>query len=388
MKNTNIFFLILTIFSHFGLHSCNNKINATTDFGNLIKVNAEENRVEILDFENLIDSISFIALETRPDLLISDISRVYLSENNLITYNSNTSEILIFNRNGEFKNRIGLRGNGPNDYIFFNDMKFDLEQGYIYAFERYMNKMYIYDLSGKLLKRIDSKFSFNSFCKSKDGYWIYSCFKKNNPNGYNLMHIDESMQNMTSGFFPQNSNFANATFANTFYTDNNLNHFFVYPTSDIVYQLAENEAIPYIQFDFKDKRMPYDLISQMDTNEEYDLCLNNNDYIGGFDNFIFFQNKVLFNFSLQKVNTAVTKQMAKFDIRTKDFFKYRAISNSMPIPININSLIGSTKNALIFLVNPAFLTKKEIDYLYRNGCNKIEADSNPVFMFYYLNENF
>jgi hypothetical protein len=385
MKRINFIFSVFILIVHLGLTSCNKK-KEITDYSKVKKVNLEEKNAEYLDFSQLVDSISFLPIETNSECLISELTKVYFANNDVIVFDSNKSNIFIFNRDGKYKTKVGIKGGGPNEYEYFNDIYFDKKTSLIYAFERYLNKMYIYDLSGKLVKQIHSKFAFNSFCKSKNGYWIYSCFKKENPEGYNLMHIDESMQKMTSGFFSQNSNFINAVKATTFYSDNSDNHFFVYPTSDIIYQLEDDKPVPYIQFDFKDKRMPYERISEMSSMQEYDKCLKGRNYMGGFENFHFVRDKMLFNFRIKGSNVRNLNFLARLNLTSMKLIKYKGIKNTMPL-ISSN-IVSSTNDALIFLVNPAFLTNKEIIYLKENGCKSVNSDSNPVLLFYYISKNF
>lgn len=162
------------------------------------------NRATMLNYQPVLDSVVYIPLETKDSCLIGSIGKVFMTDSNIIIYDSKQVEILLFDKTGKFVKKIGKKGRAPGEYLFFNEVIFDYNTKLIYAAERYLNQVYVYNLDGELLKQIKSEYQFNSFCKADNGFWLYTCFKENNPEGYNLMLVNENMDTCIAGFCPQN----------------------------------------------------------------------------------------------------------------------------------------------------------------------------------------
>lgn len=342
-------------------------------------ITVDINLAKELDYNDYFVSVSLIPLETNEESLIAQIDKLYITDKHIVIFDQKAMNILLFGINGKFINKIGDKGNGPGEYLFFNDIQLDKNNSMIYAHERFQNCIHKYDLlSGKLVeKSARSKFFFNSFYKTAEGYWIYSCFKTENPGNYNLMLLDEDFENVKKTFFPQ-AGFINTTFASTFMVGENGRLFFIYPSSNIVYELLQEEAIPFVKVDFGDKTMPYEQIIQLENMDEYDKLITGKRYLGNISNGKINQNSFFFSFCETGFNVNVFTYNGFYNFSTKEMNVYKSpFIASINYPISSNLLYASD-DMLIYPIYPEVLTEDSFDILSKVLSEDIHYDSNPI----------
>lgn len=76
-------------------------------------------KIKEINYSTLFDSYNYIPLETTNDCLIGEIEDVQFADHLIFIHNSigDNEEILVFNNNGRFLNKVGERGNGPKEYL-------------------------------------------------------------------------------------------------------------------------------------------------------------------------------------------------------------------------------------------------------------------------------
>ncbi|GHS93844.1 hypothetical protein FACS1894207_0970 [Bacteroidia bacterium] len=125
---------------------------------------------ELLKFSN----IRYIPLETSDDCLIGTTSKVLIRDNRIYVADFHkTLALFVFDMNGKFLFKISNRGQGPGEYIRFND--FDIQSnGDIYMFDHFGKKFLVFNSKGKYLKEIKTDYYFSFFCIVKDNLYL-SC---------------------------------------------------------------------------------------------------------------------------------------------------------------------------------------------------------------------
>lgn len=106
---------------------------------------------ELPDIKEYFD-IDTIKLETSSDCLIGNITRVQIVGNRIIVYDSPNNQMLVFSSEGNFINRIGRKGQGPNEYTGIHDFFIKTDKVYIYDFNQ--GKILEYDLDGRHLSSV------------------------------------------------------------------------------------------------------------------------------------------------------------------------------------------------------------------------------------------
>ena len=196
------------------------------------------------------------------------------------------------------------------------------------------------------------------------------------------MLVDEKMQNLTTGFFPQNAAFVNATFNSTFSQDHSGTSYFVYPTSNIIYKLDTEKPVPYFQINFGEKNMPYEKIKELSSSEEYDKLVNEKRYLGDISNLLCFQNYLLFSFNESGFYKPIKFYFACLNTSNSKVGIYNSYSHFLPFQISY-TILGTTEKALIYSISPVLLDENEIDALKKEKNINTTVDSNPILAFFY-----
>jgi hypothetical protein len=120
----------------------------------------------------IFSNIRYIPLETTDDCLIGDISKTLIRDGRIYVADfHNTFALFVFDMNGKFLFKISNRGQGPHEYISFND--FDIHNnGDIYMFDFFGKKFLVFNSSGEYQSEIRTDYYFSYFCLMKDKmYW-------------------------------------------------------------------------------------------------------------------------------------------------------------------------------------------------------------------------
>lgn len=130
--------------------------NSTSSTGyesNILTLEFPDNPNSNLISENLLLS-KIVALETVDASLIRHIKRVIKHDDKLIVLNSGI-EVLIFNKEGEFLNKINKRGNGPTEYTNIVDIALDDNSENIIIYSDNF-KLLVFDLMGNYVSQVNT----------------------------------------------------------------------------------------------------------------------------------------------------------------------------------------------------------------------------------------
>lgn len=379
MKNNFLTFLLMSIL----LLSCTPNSKKETKVRHII--NIDINKGIVFNASESVDSLRYITLETTKESIINKIDKIYVTDSVIIIYDSKLNEILQFDKTGKFIRKYGKKGQGPGEHIFFTDIFYDDTSGLIYANEGYKRSIFVYNMYGKLVSELSTKkYWFRSFIKVNNGFWIYSCYKTgNNPSGYNLMLVDNEFKKTIKGFLPQKQFFR--TIISTAFVQKDSNNFlFIYPNSNIVYQINEENIIPLFNIDFGNKTIPYSKIPKLTGESEYSKLVNENGYLGDINDFHFCQDKFYFTFTGMSKHS--NKYSACYDTVNRKVEVYNRYAEFKPANyertpfshITFIQPIGSYKNMLIYSVNPSDLVEKDLLSLQNRSSIPIKIDSNPI----------
>ena len=348
------------------------------------RIPVDINRATMLNYQPILDSVVYIPLETKDSCLIGDIGKVFMTDSNIIIYDSKQVEILLFDKTGKFVKKIGRKGRAPGEYLFFNEVIFDYNTKLIYAAERYLNQVYVYNLDGELLKQIRSEYEFNSFCKAENGFWLYTCFKENNPEGYNLMLVNENMDTCIAGFCPQNPSFFYATFNPVFSQSRQGKSYFAYPTSNMIYRLEDGKAVPCYQIDFGEKTMPYSILRQMDNRKDYEQLISGHKYFGDIANLFVFKDRLYFTFEEPDFNTSIRRYNAILNMDNRKLAIYDSNYHFLPIPV-IYNMLGCGNDFIVYSSHPNVISEEGVEFLKNKGYT-VHSGDNPILLLFYLND--
>ncbi len=157
--------------------------------------------------------------------------------------------IKIFNRDGEYLTEISRYGEGPGEYLEFDDAIIHDEE--LILFGVFPHKIMWFTLEGEFLreKKLDEYLGAGRFDAINEQYLFDFPFSKE-PGKHQLKLISEDFQDTTS-FFPYDEKryYGNSGSRENF-RKNNLEVFYSRPYSDTIYQIGKEGPRPRFVFDF------------------------------------------------------------------------------------------------------------------------------------------
>jgi hypothetical protein len=324
--------------------------------------------------------IKTVPLETRPDCLIRQIDKLYVLPNdNLLIYDQNGSLALLFDPSGKFLQKVGQKGQGPEEYVEIGDLEYDVRTKQIYIYDRYTDRMFIYDAEGTLLQTLHSSLSFNSFTKTEAGYWLYFCYSPANTEHYQLVYADDSLTEIKSGYF------ATAAFTDASYTSRfaeNMedgSRYFYYNGSDVLWLLSD-KITPFVQFDFQDLTLPYEAMSQAETPEAYREILSQLRGMGYIDHVRLSNGQIWFNCS--ESGSSHRSYTGWYERNQKQLHLYGGVSYSgEAIPIAFQDVLAiCADDVMVYAANPQEMSPSNLLRVHQQFPD-VTVDDNPILFF-------
>ena len=147
----------------------------TVDSSNAIILSEKEAK-EVMDFGMFIDSIEYIPLETRNDILIGEINRMALHNDRFYLLDKYTAKaIFIFDKTGKHINTISAFGRGPNEYISPKSISVDKFNNELILVDSNDYSLLYYDLDGNFKRKEQCGIRFSDVLRiTKEDFLIYT----------------------------------------------------------------------------------------------------------------------------------------------------------------------------------------------------------------------
>ena len=233
MSQTTLLRTLLFIFI-VAVHSCTPKVENKNE--NTIYVDLEKaDKVSLWD---IFSHIELIPLETNEESLIKGIRKLVHYDNNYYIFDNEKTEILIFDSNGKYLNKISDRGEGPDEYRHINDFEIDKSNSKLLVLAPFKNSMFEYDLKGNFTNKYklpDIRGAYGSFFSLNTDTIVYSTFDENN-----LIKLYSKSENkIVKELLPEPRNILNQFSGNDFPYANYLHR----GTSNTVFKIDDNGEI-------------------------------------------------------------------------------------------------------------------------------------------------
>ena len=161
MKNK--IYLLLTIVFCLSL-SCTKNIGEKNSFS-VIDIENNINNFKEIQISDLSKDIKYISLESTANLELSSISNMDISSDYILV--SDRRICLLFDSKGNFISKIGVRGNGPEEYQFISNIALG-PNGSQKVYIQSSNNLIEYTLNGTYIKR------YSGLLKSREERYIES----------------------------------------------------------------------------------------------------------------------------------------------------------------------------------------------------------------------
>lgn len=129
----------------------------TNDASVIISVNSQTSDRKI-KMSELYSALEYIKLETTPESLIAQVSKIIPLDTQLLIVDKESSKILLFDVNGKFMRTIGSKGVGAGEFIEIEDVAVDKKGEEIFVLEHSGKRILIYDLKGNFANGIKTDF--------------------------------------------------------------------------------------------------------------------------------------------------------------------------------------------------------------------------------------
>jgi hypothetical protein len=110
-----------------------------------------------LRFNELIDSLKVVRLETNNASLFGDVTKIEILNDTIIIFDINSQVILTFNIYGNFLQKIGAIGKGPNEILFIRNIAVDRAKKEILVLDDRNLKILHFGLNGNFISWEDAK---------------------------------------------------------------------------------------------------------------------------------------------------------------------------------------------------------------------------------------
>lgn len=111
---------------------------------------AERNNLQEFNFDQYVDSVSFIKLNL--DAPLGQISRLYFTPENIIVCDNQQQTIFVFDSKGNLQNTIKRLGRARNEYVSMSATAFDKQTSEIIIADMDSRKILRYNLQGEMTK--------------------------------------------------------------------------------------------------------------------------------------------------------------------------------------------------------------------------------------------
>lgn len=341
------------------------------------------------DLQGKVDIVEVVELEMTDASILRDISYLSVDKEYILTASLRQDKVCLWSRDGHFIRNIGQRGNGANEFLDLIDVRFDAINGKIYILDRLRQRMMVYGLDGNLLSNTYKGMWIDSFCKTEDGYWVY--VPNNWPGaGYALMLLDNDFNEVKGEFFHHEAFFP-STMVSRFFKDDAGEYYFVYPFSNIIYHLKDDNPQPWLKIDFGENTLPYDEIRKMNDRALWDRLKSEKKYMGDIEELVICDGKIEFSYNEVALQGDQETYRVYYDTNDGNLEIYNNSTLSISVdtdnghyPMKYLTLIEpfvSYGNLWIYIIEPSSLQGEDLELLREKVSPSISEDSNPLLFF-------
>jgi hypothetical protein len=242
----------------------------------------DDNTLRQKDILPLIDTFRFVKLELTDESLIGDIDKLDVFEDRIYIMDMQTSSLFVFDINGKYLFKIDDIGQGPQEYIQLDFFDIDRKKRQLVLTDLMGYRILRYDMDGNFISKHEIPFRVEWTAPVDGGYSMYANYRDNSDKfnkEYNLFIMDSTM-NIKKNYFPYNSSVFNnprMKFSPTgiFYYYNDSCRFLSTHYSTL-YDIDINGLRAKYRFDFGEHTFDPDILSGK--REKIDLYLNDQSY--------------------------------------------------------------------------------------------------------------
>ncbi len=314
---------------------------------------------ELLQLENIFD-IEYIKLESTTESLIAQIDECIITPDYLLILDKNgVKGVLVYDRKGNFINKIGKIGRGPGEYLEVADFEVKDQSVYLYADDD--KKIIEFQFDGTLKNEIKiSKFG-NALHKSTKDEFITI-------NSGSLYGLDvwSSGGKLLKSYKDEDFTFIDWQLNKSISSTKDA-CYIMFPFNNILYSYRNKQLNNDYYFDFGDANFPMEKITNR---YKFEKEVESNNY-ARVSSFSVSKSHIIFDVIFQgKVYKGLYNRLKK-----KSNIYALILTNNIPIA----NIVGNTDSGFISYLEPYSIEKSNTDVSYLKD---ISIDSNPVLVIF------
>ena len=378
MKKKRLLFLCFSLFFFFSCNKADRKAYIDLDGYTTIVASSIQ--------ETLLDTFSFkkpniVILETIDESILGEIKRISFDDNKLFIFDSKVMQVLVFDINGKYINKIFHKGQGPKEYIQISDFAIDTDKKQILLLCDIPNKLMYFTYEGVLLK--EEKLGVYYSRLVLDSNYLY--FEKMHDIKIKSSQIDIINQKTgeKDGGLPQ-LDIQNYLFTKGNSLNKSNNILYVRRFDNSIYEITDGKIIKKYNIDFGKHSFPDRLMQVEETATILKEC-SENEYIYSMANavnsehYIMFKtNRGLFLYDKSKdlLNGYRQLQYTKWGM---PFYSYMPLENTCKIVCSIDDP-SFIKHSIEH--DPPIERTSELFLQLYELSSKLVEDNNPVLFIY------
>lgn len=221
-----------------------------------------------LKLSEITDSLIFIELKTPKEVLIGEISEILIYNDFIFVLDSKgTNRVYQFSRNGELIRIIGNPGKGPGEYLRADDMSIDRFNDLLFVLSRQDRKVNIYEIHDgqHLTDNILDFFAteIEIICNQHIAVFNHDVHNLSNRFGdlmYNVLITNREFSKIYDRYFETFTMYGigkSVLVTGRYFINDGSYIYLSWRFNDTTYRFKENTFMPYIFFNFGDKRVKY-----------------------------------------------------------------------------------------------------------------------------------
>ena len=139
----------------------------------IVRIDPNSRQRKILMLSEIIDSISYVPLETNDNCLLGTIREFFVLSENYLLIENKDFKLYLFSKTGKFISQIGNIGQGPGEYLYYDTYisRIDEKNSQVIIVTYNQRQLMYFDFSGKFIKSEPLPFTkvkgWISYCHSR-----------------------------------------------------------------------------------------------------------------------------------------------------------------------------------------------------------------------------
>lgn len=391
---------LLLIYSQFG---CNTRSNEQLMDIETIEVNSLKKVSKLkYDDKNYFDNCFLVKLETTEKSLINEITQIQILDSIIYIFDQKLSKISSFSYSGKYLGDIGVKGQGPEEYIAISSFYVDRINKSINLIDPMNMAIIQYSMSGAFLNRLKHSNVNASFIKkveviNENELFCYLGSNWEDNSIYSIVNRVSFEKIKDICYYPQKTNeYISYSISNQPFSFNEGLITYGMLFSDVISTYETEENKPFLRIDDGKKIISSKYLEQQLESENYNYIqlmrniAKENNYVTGFLNVVENSRFIVVDFETKEtiMSAIIWDKKGKKGIYVEDYWQVSSpdfglinfYDNNLIVKIWKTSDVMSFKSE----INKNIFIKEEYPDYIEDIINEYGEDNNPILVFYKL----